>query len=44
VTPEKIAEHIAKRCACDTIVDAFCGVIELLDFLFDCKRKSFNAR
>jgi hypothetical protein len=26
VTPEKIAQHIAKRCACDTIVDAFCGV------------------
>ena len=26
VTPEKIAEHIAERCQCDTIVDAFCGV------------------
>ncbi|CDW56642.1 trimethylguanosine synthase [Trichuris trichiura] len=26
VTPEAIAVHIAKRCACDTIVDAFCGV------------------
>ena len=26
VTPEKIAEHIAERCRCDVIVDAFCGV------------------
>jgi trimethylguanosine synthase len=26
VTPEKIAQHIAERCACDVIVDAFCGV------------------
>jgi uncharacterized protein (DUF3084 family) len=26
VTPEKIAEHIADRCRCDLIVDAFCGV------------------
>lgn len=26
VTPEKIAEHIADRCRCDLIIDAFCGV------------------
>ena len=26
VTPECIAQHIAKRCACDVIVDAFCGI------------------
>uniref|UniRef100_A0A5S6QEE2 Trimethylguanosine synthase n=1 Tax=Trichuris muris TaxID=70415 RepID=A0A5S6QEE2_TRIMR len=26
VTPEAIAVHIAKRCACNTIVDGFCGV------------------
>ena len=26
VTPEKIGEHIAERCRCDVIVDAFCGV------------------
>ncbi|ORY01528.1 hypothetical protein K493DRAFT_92150 [Basidiobolus meristosporus CBS 931.73] len=26
VTPEKIAVHIARRCQCDTIIDAFCGV------------------
>ncbi|XP_042902406.1 trimethylguanosine synthase isoform X1 [Parasteatoda tepidariorum] len=25
VTPEKIAAHIAERCSCDIIVDAFCG-------------------
>ncbi len=26
VTPEKIAKHLAERCACDVIVDGFCGV------------------
>ena len=26
VTPEAIASHIAERCQCDIIVDAFCGV------------------
>ena len=26
VTPELIANQIAERCCCDTIVDAFCGV------------------
>ena len=26
VTPEAIAYHIAERCQCDLIVDAFCGV------------------
>ncbi|KAG5455558.1 MAG: RNA cap guanine-N2 methyltransferase-domain-containing protein [Olpidium bornovanus] len=26
VTPEKVAEHIAERCRCGTVVDAFCGV------------------
>ena len=26
VTPELIANHIADRCRCDTILDAFCGV------------------
>jgi len=26
VTPEQIAVHTAQRCACDVIVDAFCGV------------------
>ena len=26
VTPEAIATHIAERCQCDIIIDAFCGV------------------
>ena len=26
VTPESIAVHIAERCRCDVIIDAFCGV------------------
>lgn len=26
VTPERIADQIAERCRCDTIIDAFCGV------------------
>ncbi|KAF9999666.1 Trimethylguanosine synthase [Modicella reniformis] len=26
VTPEKIATHIAQRCASDVVIDAFCGV------------------
>lgn len=26
VTPERIANQIAERCRCDTVVDAFCGV------------------
>ena len=26
VTPEAIADRIAERCRCDTIIDAFCGV------------------
>lgn len=25
VTPERIAKHIAERCACGVMVDAFCG-------------------
>ncbi|CAK5273807.1 unnamed protein product [Mycena citricolor] len=26
VTPERVADHIAERCRCGTILDAFCGV------------------
>nr|CAD7264181.1 unnamed protein product [Timema shepardi] len=25
VTPERVADHIAQRCQCDLIIDAFCG-------------------
>lgn len=39
VTPEKIAEHIADRCRCDLIVDAFCGVGgNTIQFAFTCER------
>lgn len=37
VTPEKIAEHIAERCQCDVIIDAFCGVGgNAIQFAFTC--------
>ncbi|XP_076804965.1 trimethylguanosine synthase-like isoform X1 [Clavelina lepadiformis] len=39
VTPEKIAEHIAERCRCDVIVDAFCGVGgNSIQFAFTCEK------
>ncbi|XP_069126871.1 trimethylguanosine synthase-like isoform X2 [Argopecten irradians] len=39
VTPEKIAEHIAERCRCDVILDAFCGVGgNAIQFAFTCER------
>ena len=39
VTPEKIAEHIAERCRCDVVVDAFCGVGgNAIQFAFTCER------
>ncbi|KAK7489072.1 hypothetical protein BaRGS_00019733 [Batillaria attramentaria] len=39
VTPEKIARHIAKRCRCDVIVDAFCGAGgNAIQFAFKCER------
>lgn len=39
VTPEKIAEHIAERCRCDVIVDAFCGCGgNAIQFAFTCER------
>ena len=38
-TPEKIAKHIADRCRCDVIVDAFCGVgSNLIHFASTCER------
>uniref|UniRef100_A0A0C9R6W2 Trimethylguanosine synthase n=1 Tax=Fopius arisanus TaxID=64838 RepID=A0A0C9R6W2_9HYME len=39
VTPEKIAAHIADRCQCDTIIDAFCGAGgNAIQFAFKCER------
>ena len=39
VTPERIAQHIAHRCRCDVIVDAFCGVGgNSIQFAFTCER------
>ncbi|KAK0163189.1 hypothetical protein PV327_006897 [Microctonus hyperodae] len=39
VTPEKIAAHIAERCRCDTIIDAFCGAGgNSIQFAFTCER------
>lgn len=39
VTPERIAQHIAERCRCDLIIDAFCGVGgNAIQFAFTCER------
>ena len=39
VTPERIAKHIAKRCQCDLIIDAFCGVGgNAIQFALTCER------
>ncbi|XP_046472415.1 trimethylguanosine synthase isoform X1 [Neodiprion pinetum] len=39
VTPEKIAQHIAERCRCDTIIDAFCGAGgNAIQFALTCER------
>jgi trimethylguanosine synthase len=39
VTPERIAEHIAQRCQCDVIVDAFCGAGgNSIQFAIACQR------
>jgi trimethylguanosine synthase len=38
-SPERIAIHIAERCQCDLIVDAFCGVgSNAIQFAFTCER------
>ena len=38
-TPEKIAQHLASRCQCDLIVDAFCGVgSNAIHFAHTCER------
>jgi methylase of polypeptide subunit release factors len=39
VTPEKIAAHIAERCRCDLVVDAFCGMGgNAIQFAMTCER------
>ncbi|KAG7562056.1 hypothetical protein FFLO_02528 [Filobasidium floriforme] len=39
VTPEKIANHIADRCRCDTVLDGFAGVGgNLIAFAWTCER------
>ncbi len=39
VTPERIAQHIADRCRCSLVVDAFCGVGgNTIQFAFSCER------
>eukprot|EP00112_Aurelia_sp_Birch-Aquarium-sp1_P010856 Seg230.17 transcript_id=Seg230.17/GoldUCD/mRNA.D3Y31 product="Trimethylguanosine synthase" protein_id=Seg230.17/GoldUCD/D3Y31 len=39
VTPEKIAEHIAERCRCDVVIDAFCGAGgNTIQLAFTCER------
>lgn len=43
MTPERIAEHIADRCRCDIIVDAFCGAGgNSIQFAFTCERGECN--
>lgn len=42
VTPQKVAEHIAERCKCDTIIDAFCGAGgNAIQFAVTCERGMF---
>lgn len=42
-TPEKIAEHIAERCRCDLIVDAFCGTgSNAIQFAYTCERGRYS--
>ena len=39
VTPQPIAQHIAERCRCDVIVDAFCGIGgNTIEFAKTCER------
>lgn len=47
ITPHPIAQHIAERCRCDVIIDAFCGVGgNAIEFAKTCERgeQSPNSR
>lgn len=44
VTPQPIAQHIAERCRCDVIVDAFCGIGgNAIEFAKTCERGKPSA-
>jgi hypothetical protein len=43
VTPELVANQIAERCRCDTVLDAFCGVGgNAIAFAKTCHRGTFS--
>lgn len=45
VTAQPIARHIAERCRCDVIVDAFCGVGgNAIEFAKTCERGQLPSR
>ncbi|GFS52025.1 trimethylguanosine synthase [Trichonephila clavipes] len=44
VTPEQIAYHIAERCSCDVIVDAFCGAGgNTIQFAYTCYHDKYTT-
>lgn len=44
VTPEEIAKHVAERCRCDVIIDAFCGAGgNTIQFAFTCNHGNYFA-
>lgn len=43
VTPEEISRVIAKKCACDLIIDGFCGAgSNTIQFALTCKRGTYT--
>lgn len=44
ITPQPIAKHIAERCRCDVIIDAFCGVGgNAIEFAKTCERGEYEV-